>query len=141
MPRAIPILLCAALLAWVPTQALAKGPLPEPDEGPDPRGLTLSGSGLARVEAPQRLNEGTIERAIDAARPKALSRRPIRLAGARSRSPPQQGLRSAMSGRSPNVIPTPSSVSSRLTTAVSRAARRGEGLAVASPPSPPRPSA
>lgn len=74
MPRTIPILLCTALLTSVPASALAKGPLREPDEGPDPRGLTLSGSGVARVKAPTRRSEQTIEQAIAAARPQALSR-------------------------------------------------------------------
>ncbi len=74
MPRAIPTLLCCALLAVAPSLALAKGALPEPDEGPDPRGLTLSGAGLAYVNAPARPSEATIEHAITAVKPKALAR-------------------------------------------------------------------
>ena len=48
MRRLMPFLLCAGLLAASPDPAVAKPPLREPDEGPDPRGLTISGSGVAR---------------------------------------------------------------------------------------------
>lgn len=70
------ILTLAGLVAAlaVPTGALAKPPLVEPEEGPDPRGLTLQGSGLARVERPARLREKTIQRAVDAARLEAQSK-------------------------------------------------------------------
>jgi hypothetical protein len=44
MPRLVPMLVCAAALVAIPVQAHAKGPLVEPDDGPDPRGLTLSGT-------------------------------------------------------------------------------------------------
>jgi hypothetical protein len=70
----MPMFLSGLLLAALAGAALAKGPLPEADEGPDPRGLTLSGSGVARVKAPSRLSDATIERAIEAAKPKALAR-------------------------------------------------------------------
>lgn len=64
------ILTVAGVLVFfaVPAGALAKPPLVEPDEGPDPRGLTLQGSGLGRVEVPTRLNERTIRGAVAGAR-------------------------------------------------------------------------
>lgn len=64
------ILSLAGLLVALamPAGALAKPPLGEPEEGPDPRGLTIQGSGVARVERPARLSEKTIRRAVDAAR-------------------------------------------------------------------------
>jgi hypothetical protein len=74
MPRTVLMLLCAAALGAVPAVAQAKGPLVEPDEGPDPRGLTLSGSGLAYVAAPPRPSEATIRRAVEAAKPHATGR-------------------------------------------------------------------
>jgi hypothetical protein len=74
MPRTILTLLCAALFVAVPAAAHAKGPLVDPDEGPDPRGLTISGSGIASVAAPARPSETSVRRAIDAAKPHAISR-------------------------------------------------------------------
>jgi hypothetical protein len=74
MSRAIPILLCAAALGAVPAAVEAKGPLVEPDEGPDPRGLTLAGSGVASVHAPARLSEESVRRAVEAAKPRAMAR-------------------------------------------------------------------
>ncbi|HEX6387869.1 MAG TPA: hypothetical protein VFZ89_00425 [Solirubrobacteraceae bacterium] len=64
--------LLACLLFAVP--AAAKGPLPEPDDGPDPRGLTVTGSGVALVKPPQRLTKARIERAVAAAKPAAMRR-------------------------------------------------------------------
>jgi hypothetical protein len=74
MSRPIALLLCAGLLAALPAAAPAKGPLPEPDDGPDPRGLTLTGIGVAPVRAPAQLSQESIERAVAAARPLALER-------------------------------------------------------------------
>lgn len=74
MPRTILTLLCAALFVGVPAAAHAKGPLVEPDEGPDPRGLTISGSGIASVTAPARPSEASVRRAVEAAKPHAISR-------------------------------------------------------------------
>ncbi len=75
MPRATTtLLLLTAVLAGTPGTALAKGLLPEPDQGPDPRGLTVSASDVARVNKPAKLSEETIAAAIEAARPKALAR-------------------------------------------------------------------
>lgn len=74
MTRTMTALCCAALLTVLPVSASAKGPLPEPDDGPDPRGLTVFGSGIARVAAPSRSSEGPIRRAIEAARPAAYAR-------------------------------------------------------------------
>lgn len=71
---AVSILLSAGLLAAAPGQAGAKPPFPEPDQSPDPRGLTISGSGVARVVAPRRPTERSIERAIAAAKPRAYAR-------------------------------------------------------------------
>jgi hypothetical protein len=62
------------LLVGTPAPALAKPFFVEPDDGPDPRGLTLSGSGLARVEPPRRLSAKSIERAVDAVKPVAEAR-------------------------------------------------------------------
>lgn len=64
----------AVLLLAVPTPAGAKGPVAEGSDSPDPRGVTMSGTGLARVTAPRRLSDETIRRAVDEARPTALSR-------------------------------------------------------------------
>jgi hypothetical protein len=74
MRRLIPLLLCAAALAAIAGQAVAKGPLVEPDNGPDPRGLTLSGTGLAYVTPPARPTDASIRRAVDAAKPHAIAR-------------------------------------------------------------------
>jgi uncharacterized protein YggE len=69
---------CAAiavlLLGGIPAAASAKPLFVEPDDAPDPRGLTLSGYGLARVEPPERRSERSIQRAVDAARPAAAAR-------------------------------------------------------------------
>ena len=83
MTRALPVLLCLTLLACLPAVAGAKGPPREPDEGPDPRGLTLSGIGIADVRVSGRPTEASIERAVAAARPAAL-RRAVRRARARA---------------------------------------------------------
>ncbi len=75
MPRSTAgALACVVLLALTPGQAGGKGPTPEPDDGPDPRGLTISGTGVALVRAPERRTEATIDRAVAAARPAALRR-------------------------------------------------------------------
>jgi hypothetical protein len=74
MRRLIPLLLCAAALAAMAGRAGAKGPLIEPDSGPDPRGLTLSGTGLAYVTPPARPTDASIRRAVDAAKPRAMAR-------------------------------------------------------------------
>jgi hypothetical protein len=68
------ILVALALLLVTAVPAQAKPIFAEPEEGPDPRGLTVSGDALARVKAPTRLSERTITRAVDAARPTALTR-------------------------------------------------------------------
>ena len=74
MSRLTSLLVCAGLLAALPATAAAKGPLPEPDDGPDPRGMTLSGTAAASVRAPAQRTEDTIERAVQAARPVAVAR-------------------------------------------------------------------
>jgi hypothetical protein len=74
MRRLIPLLLCAAALVAITGRAAAKGPLVEPDTGPDPRGLTLSGTGLAYVTPPARATEASVRRAVDAAKPHAMAR-------------------------------------------------------------------
>jgi uncharacterized protein YggE len=74
MRRLITLLLCAAALAAIAGRAAAKGPLVEPDNGPDPRGLTLSGTGLAYVTPPARPTDASIRRAVDAAKPHAIAR-------------------------------------------------------------------
>ncbi|HWH96511.1 MAG TPA: hypothetical protein VNT03_21800 [Baekduia sp.] len=74
MRRLICLLLSAAALGAIPGQAGAKGPLVEPDTGPDPRGLTLSGTGLAYVTRPARATDTSIRRAVAAARPSAIAR-------------------------------------------------------------------
>lgn len=63
----------AVVLGFAAT-ADAKGPLPEPDDGPDPRGLTVGGNGLAWVTAPNRPTAANIERAMNVSRPAALRR-------------------------------------------------------------------
>lgn len=67
---------CAVVgaLLLAPAGASAKPVFVEPDEGPDPRGVTIYGSGLARVEPPQRLREDTIKRAVADAKPLAEAR-------------------------------------------------------------------
>lgn len=62
------------LLVGAPAPALAKPFFVEPDDGPDPRGLTLSGNGLARIEPPRRMGEDAIERAVGAVMPIAERR-------------------------------------------------------------------
>jgi hypothetical protein len=68
------ILAAVALVLALPASALAKGPLPEPDDGPDPRGLTVSGTGVAWVKAPARPTTASIESAVRAAHPAAVRR-------------------------------------------------------------------
>src|SRR5829696_980573 len=76
----------ALVLAAVPGQALAQGGYygpfgPQQEEyGP---GVTVSGAGLARVEAPSRVTEDSVREAVDAARRNAISRA---VADARRRS-------------------------------------------------------
>jgi hypothetical protein len=59
----------------LPASAHAQGPfgpfVPEEDYPP---GVTVNGGGLARVAAPKRLSEDSIQRALDAARPVAVGR-------------------------------------------------------------------
>jgi len=69
-------LLIAVATAVLPAQAIAQGPYgpfgqPQEDYG---AGVTVEGAGLARVKAPARLNEESIEQAVDAARPRAVAR-------------------------------------------------------------------
>jgi hypothetical protein len=45
-----------------------------PEEEEYPPGVTIAGSGLARVAAPDRLGERSIDAAVEAARPRAVSR-------------------------------------------------------------------
>jgi uncharacterized protein YggE len=78
-------LVAALLLAAFPGQALAQGfygPFGQPQEDYGP-GVTVVGAGLARVKAPAKLSEESVQQAIDAARPKAISRA---LADARHRA-------------------------------------------------------
>lgn len=74
MPPKVLVVAGVVLVVAAPGGAQAKPPLVEPGEGPDPRGLTLTGIGLARVEAPARLSEQGIARAVASARPAAQSR-------------------------------------------------------------------
>jgi hypothetical protein len=73
-------------LAAVPGQALAQGGYYGPF-GPVQEeygaGVTVSGAGLARVKAPSRVTEDSVNQAVDAARRKAISRA---VADARQRS-------------------------------------------------------
>jgi uncharacterized protein YggE len=85
MSRTLPVLLCTCLLAALPAAAAAKGPPREPDEGPDPRGLTLSGTGAAEVRMSGRPTRASIERAVAAARPTAVASA-VRRARARARA-------------------------------------------------------
>jgi hypothetical protein len=66
----------AVVAAWlvVTAPAAAKPVFVEADDAPDPRGLTVYGSGLARVEPPSRPSERAIERAVTAAEPTAEAR-------------------------------------------------------------------
>ena len=73
MPRPT-VVLAVVLLFAVPGVSIAKGPLPEPDDGPDPRGMTLSGAATVRVAAPARRTEETIQRAVNAAKARAIPR-------------------------------------------------------------------
>jgi hypothetical protein len=68
----------ALVLAAVPGQALAQGGYygpfgfqQEEDYGP---GVSVSGAGLARVKAPSRVTEDSVQEAVDAARRTAVSR-------------------------------------------------------------------
>ncbi|HYF24560.1 MAG TPA: hypothetical protein VD931_02365 [Baekduia sp.] len=81
-PRLLPAL-CAAVLLCVPAAAGAKGPVTVPDEGPDPRGVTVSGTGFAFVVAPAQRTDAAIGRAVDAARVHAHRRA---IAAARTRA-------------------------------------------------------
>jgi hypothetical protein len=77
--------LTALVLAALPAPALAQGPygpfgLPQEDYGP---GITVAGAGLARVTAPERVTEESVEQAINSARPRAVARS---LADARRRA-------------------------------------------------------
>jgi hypothetical protein len=74
MPRTLPCLLCAATLLAAPSAASAKGPLVDPDEGPDPRGLSITGSGVAYVTRPARPSETSIRHAVASAKPRAIAR-------------------------------------------------------------------
>jgi hypothetical protein len=65
--------LTALMLAAIPGQALASGPFGQPQEDYGP-GITVAGAGLARVPAPSRLTERSIEQAIDSVRPRAVAR-------------------------------------------------------------------
>jgi Protein of unknown function (DUF541) len=70
-------LLTVLLLALLPAQAQAQGVFfgpfqpPQEDYGP---GVTVEGAGLARVIAPAKLTEDSVREAIDAARPRAVTR-------------------------------------------------------------------
>jgi uncharacterized protein YggE len=70
-------------LLVVAAPAAAKPVFVEADDAPDPRGLTVYGSGLARVDPPAQLNERTIVRAVRAAEPTAQERA---MRGARRRA-------------------------------------------------------
>jgi uncharacterized protein YggE len=74
MPRILPCLLCAATLLAAPGVAWAKGPLADPEERPDPRGLSVSGSGVAYVTPPVQPSEASIRRAVASAKPRAMAR-------------------------------------------------------------------
>jgi hypothetical protein len=65
--------LAALVLAALPGQALASGPFGQPQEDYGP-GITVAGAGLARVTAPSQPTEESIERAVDAVRPRAVAR-------------------------------------------------------------------
>jgi hypothetical protein len=87
MPLKYTCAVVGALLV-VPAAASAKPVFVEPDDGPDPRGLTIYGSGLAHVEAPSRPREDAIERAVADAQPlaevravRSARRRALGLAG------------------------------------------------------------
>jgi hypothetical protein len=66
----------ALVLAALPAQALAQGyygPFGQPQEDYG-AGVTVVGGGLARVKAPADLSEESVQKAIDAARPRAVAR-------------------------------------------------------------------
>lgn len=65
--------LAALALAAIPGQALASGPFGQPQEDYGP-GITVNGAGLARVSAPARLSEESIQEAVDAVQPRAVAR-------------------------------------------------------------------
>jgi hypothetical protein len=70
-PTALSVASGLLLAAVVSASASAKPVFVEPDDGSDPRGLTVSGRGLARVDAPRRLSERSIDRAVEAVQPLA----------------------------------------------------------------------
>lgn len=72
--RLLPTVATTLAVLAMPAAGHAKPVFGEPDEGPDPRGLTLNAGGLARVESPARLNEQRIDRAVAAARSVAQRR-------------------------------------------------------------------
>jgi hypothetical protein len=70
------VLVAALVLAAAPGQALAQGfygPFPPQQEDYGP-GLTVSGAGLARVKAPPKVTEDSIQQALEAARVDAIAR-------------------------------------------------------------------
>ena len=76
MPRAsITLILLLCLPLWLPASAArAKGQLAEPDEGPDPRGVTVHASDVAAVARPATPNDTTIGAAVAKARERALGK-------------------------------------------------------------------
>jgi hypothetical protein len=71
--RAAAVVVLVGLLAAAPA-AVGNGATQQQGDGPDPRGITLSGAGFAPVEAPARPSEESVRRALEAARPVAISR-------------------------------------------------------------------
>ena len=69
--RSIAVAVTALGLSTTPGAALAKV---FPGEEDAPPGVTISGTGFAGVAAPSRLSEASIQRAVDAAHPRAVSR-------------------------------------------------------------------
>jgi len=61
------------LLMAIPAQAAASGPFLQPQEDYGP-GITVGGAGLARVTAPVRLTDESIQDAVAAARARAVAR-------------------------------------------------------------------
>jgi hypothetical protein len=61
------------LLMALPAQAAASGPFLQPQEDYGP-GITVGGAGLARVTAPARLTDESIQEAVAAVRPRAVAR-------------------------------------------------------------------
>jgi uncharacterized protein YggE len=69
-------LIAGLVLAAFPAYAIAQpfsGPFPQPEEEYGP-GITVSGAGFARVTAPAKLTEESVGAAVEAARPRAVSR-------------------------------------------------------------------